>query len=290
MRTNSYEGRRRTRSSSRGAREPRDGAGRLLRHGRHRNSRPHPACALAGRRPGHRPAELAGTGGRSWAHGAGRRDSVTSLPEDVCDEPLRRYKLAVVRGTPPRLHPIGRYRRRSYEYLEPRRAVCHRRGHRAPAVDCTCGFHAVEQIDQLPRVTTVLAGSVVLAVDLGGTIIEHERGVRAEEQAVLGVGFPARCHRCGEQATVVVPGRLWRSAGAGRAARVGGPQLTRGGGASTSPTSRPDCADGASFAHSDCRCCRSRSWSCRSSATRRRQASRSPRPAPSRRSRSPSPP
>ena len=163
-------------------------------------------CALAGRRPGHRPAERAGTGGRSWAHGAGRRDSVTSLPEYVCDEPLRRYKLAVVRGTPPRLHPIGRYRRRSYEYLEPRRAVCHRRGHRAPAVDCTCGFHAVEQIDQLPRVTTVLADSVVLAVDLGGTIIEHERGVRAEEQAVLGVGFPARCHRCGEQATVVVPG------------------------------------------------------------------------------------
>lgn len=152
---------------------------------------------------------------------------MTALPEDVRDEPLRRYKLAVVRGTPPRLHPIGRYRRRSYEYLEPRRAVCHRRGHRAPAVDCTCGFHAVEQIDQLPRVTTVLADSVVLAVDLGGTIIEHERGVRAEEQAVLGVGFPARCHRCGEQATVVVPGRLWRSACAGCAARLGGLALSR---------------------------------------------------------------
>ena len=135
-----------------------------------------------------------------------------SLPDIVLDEPLRRLKLAVVRGTPPRLHPVGRYQRRSYEHLEPRRAVCHRHRHRAPAVDCTCGFHAVSTIDGLTRVTTVLADSVILDVELGGLVIEHERGVRAEEQAVLGVGFPDRCSWCSAEASVVVPGRLWRSA------------------------------------------------------------------------------
>ncbi len=123
---------------------------------------------------------------------------------------VRCFKLAEVRGQPPRLHPIGRFRSHSYDHVEPVTATCHRRAHTAPAWDCTCGFHAVETVDDLPEVTTVMTDSVLLSVELGGVIIEHDRGVRAEEQAVLGIGFASRCSWCGNSAEVVVPGRRWR--------------------------------------------------------------------------------
>ncbi len=135
-----------------------------------------------------------------------------TLPIDEVDEPLRSVKLAEIRGiVAPRVHPIGRYRRRAYEHLEPTTARCHHRSHDAPAIECTCGFHAVRHVDQLPEVTTVVADSVVLDVELSGTVVEHEHGYRAEQQSVLGVRFPAACSWCGAEATRVVAGRIWRS-------------------------------------------------------------------------------
>ncbi|MEZ5251690.1 MAG: hypothetical protein R2713_21515 [Ilumatobacteraceae bacterium] len=68
---------------------------------------------------------------------------------------------------------------------------------------------------------------MILDVELGGTVIEHERGVRAEEQAVLGVGFPDRCSWCSAAASLVVPGRLWRSACVGCSAHLARRALTR---------------------------------------------------------------
>ncbi len=135
-----------------------------------------------------------------------------SLPIVETDEPLRSVKLAEVRGVrSPRLHPIGRYHRRPYEHRAPARARCHRHDHAAPALDCTCGFHAVASAVDLPDVAEVYADCVLLDVELGGTVIEHERGYRAELQSILGVGFPCTCSWCGQVASLVVPGRLWRS-------------------------------------------------------------------------------
>jgi hypothetical protein len=136
-----------------------------------------------------------------------------TLPIEEVDEPIRTVKLAEIRGAVrPKVYPIGRYRRRSYDHLGPATARCHHRRHRAPAVTCTCGFHAVRSVDDLPMVTKVLAASVVLDVELSGTVIEHERGYRAEHQSVLGIRFPSRCSRCGGTASHVLRGRLWKSA------------------------------------------------------------------------------
>lgn len=137
---------------------------------------------------------------------------MTDTPVVELADTVRRHKLAEVRGNPPRVHPIGRFGDRAYDHLEPAVAVCHRRRHHAPSWGCSCGFHAVDRIEDLPAVTSVLADSVVLSVELGGVLIEHDRGVRAEHQAVLGIWFPSRCSWCGAATEAVVPGRRWRSA------------------------------------------------------------------------------
>lgn len=125
--------------------------------------------------------------------------------------PLRAVKVAEIRGgLTPRMHPAGRYWRRTYEHATPTRAQCHRRDHVAPAIDCTCGFHAVDEATELRRVAKVFADSVLLDVELAGTIVEHERGYRAGTQQVYGVRFSGSCWRCGALAALVQPGRLWR--------------------------------------------------------------------------------
>ena len=139
---------------------------------------------------------------------------MTILPIDEVDEPLRGFKFAEVRGTyTPRIHPSGRYRRHAYEHRESATAVCHRRttGHIAPHVDCTCGFYAVTDPHALPEVTEHYPDMVLLEVELAGTVIEHEAGLRGEQQIVLGAFFPGECHRCRRPATHVQPGDTWRS-------------------------------------------------------------------------------
>lgn len=135
------------------------------------------------------------------------------LPLVVSTAAVRAVKLAEVRGARrPRMHPVGRYRRRHYDHLEAAQAHCHRRGHAAPALECSCGFHAVGDAEALGDVTHVLADTVLLDVELSGAIVEHERGFRAERQRIVGVRFPATCSWCDGPALTVVPGRRWRSA------------------------------------------------------------------------------
>ncbi len=136
-----------------------------------------------------------------------------TLPIDEIDEPLRAYKFAEVRGTTrPQVHPSGKFWRRAYDHREPATAVCHRRGgHAAPSVECSCGFHAVTEMHTLPDVTEHHEHMVVLEVELGGTVIEHEQGYRGEQQTVLAMRFPETCTHCRRQATHLQPGRVWRS-------------------------------------------------------------------------------
>lgn len=136
----------------------------------------------------------------------------SSLPVVETDEPLRGYKYADVRGTEaPRIFPSGKYWNRTYEHRDTTAAVCHRHHHAAPSLDCECGFHAVPHLEHLPDVTEHHGRSVVLEVELAGTVVEHERGLRGEYQTVLGVYFPATCERCDAPATHLRRGRVWSS-------------------------------------------------------------------------------
>ena len=68
--------------------------------------------------------------------------------------------------------------------------------HTAPGLDCSCGFHALP-----PDVEPWGAGPdlVTLMVELSGTVVEHERGYRAEHQRVVEVQIPP-CPFCGDAA------------------------------------------------------------------------------------------
>ncbi len=134
------------------------------------------------------------------------------LPVATVDDPLRLMELAEVRGVDvPQVHPVGRFRRHAYEHMKPATARCYKSSHEAPGLECTCGFHAVASVKALTEVTDVFADSVVLDVEVAGIVIEYERGLRAGQQSILGIGFPRSCAWCGGQASAVAPGRLWRS-------------------------------------------------------------------------------
>lgn len=77
------------------------------------------------------------------------------------------------------------------------KAVCGRlTGHPAPHRRCTCGFYAVSKASQLGVLGSPTPFTVVSEVSLGGTIIEHELGMRCQLQKVLSTSLPRVCARC----------------------------------------------------------------------------------------------
>lgn len=75
--------------------------------------------------------------------------------------------------------------------------------HAAPHPNCTCGFYALPSKRDLMMTYTMLAASVgnaIALVQLSGTVIEHERGYRAERQTILQItdvtcGYGVGCGR-----------------------------------------------------------------------------------------------
>ena len=77
------------------------------------------------------------------------------------------------------------------------KAVCGRfTGHPAPHHRCTCGFYAVSSVSELGILGPPTSFTVVSEVSLGGTIIEHELGMRCQLQKVLSTSLPRVCARC----------------------------------------------------------------------------------------------
>lgn len=80
-------------------------------------------------------------------------------------------------------------------------ATCMRHIHTAPNVDCKCGFWAAYDPQTLPEVlkSSVSAdGAWLLArVDGFGSVVEHEKGWRAQWQRVLSIVIPDMCAKCG---------------------------------------------------------------------------------------------
>lgn len=75
--------------------------------------------------------------------------------------------------------------------------------HAAPDAQCTCGFYAVDNDDDLWRLGGGDPELIVLDVELSGRVIEHEHGYRASDQRVRAVSIPRRCVRCGREAELL---------------------------------------------------------------------------------------
>jgi hypothetical protein len=98
-------------------------------------------------------------------------------------------------------------RTRSQPYDAVAVAVCEAgRLHAAPGENCRCGFHAVRTRRDLWRLEPARE-AVLLDVELAGHVVEHEYGVRASDQAVLGIHLPATCTkwRCRRPTAGVAP-------------------------------------------------------------------------------------
>ncbi len=69
--------------------------------------------------------------------------------------------------------------------------------HRAPEPGCTCGFYALADTDELrARLGPWHPEEVELDVELAGRVVRHERGLRGEQQTVLGVRLHRMCALC----------------------------------------------------------------------------------------------
>jgi len=81
-------------------------------------------------------------------------------------------------------------------------AACQTTDHESPAVGCRCGFWSVgHRIDLAVAVGPRLRGWALAEVELSGTVIETERGFRAQHQRILSVVVADRCEhpRCVER-------------------------------------------------------------------------------------------
>lgn len=94
------------------------------------------------------------------------------------------------------------------------RSRCLYRNHASPQFGCRCGFHAYrDRADAVYRLDR-RHNAVLLRVGLYGTLIEHHKGWRAEEQDVLTIHLPRGCsaRRCVKTTVMLSPEHnSWRA-------------------------------------------------------------------------------
>lgn len=121
----------------------------------------------------------------------------------VAKEPTRAVKVSrlVLRRSGAVVFAPTFHRSHIAHFLAEDRAVCAAfAAHPAPQSECTCGFYAVYDLENLHRFAPVPSSAVVLTVSLGGHIIEHDYGLRASHQLAHELMLPERCVRCGDAA------------------------------------------------------------------------------------------
>lgn len=127
-------------------------------------------------------------------------------------EPLRatkRCRIGLVDGSPA-LRPAVRG-----TFFRPTASASCGEGHvhRVPEPSCTCGFYALGNSEELEeKLGSWRPEEVELDVELGGRVVRHERGLRGEHQAVLGVRIHPLCALCSPRnpRRTVVVGRVER--------------------------------------------------------------------------------
>lgn len=145
------------------------------------------------------------------------------LPEVEQEEPIRTWKQAALvrNGQNVELRPMAITKA---TILPDAEATCASYGsnaaflaaslgdhHQCPKPGCTCGFYAYKErpapaTNAFPYTNSWGTNTVILEVELSGTVIECETGYRAQYQRVLGVHIPGRCSNllCDEPAVAVV--------------------------------------------------------------------------------------
>lgn len=134
-----------------------------------------------------------------------RTGSGVGVPRETSPEPITAWKAARIMVDPSGRgvqlgalnegvrHPIeGEAYCRSLRQLSflLETKPCH---YDAPHLDCSCGFYAWKtRADAVEMIGS--AGWALLEVELFGTVIQHERGYRAQKQRVLGVTVNSRCN------------------------------------------------------------------------------------------------
>ncbi|MBU6201946.1 MAG: hypothetical protein KJS90_08110 [Acidobacteria bacterium] len=120
--------------------------------------------------------------------------------------PLEAYKLARLAlddGTV-RFAPLNHRSGVHATYENPGTAVCAEGHHHdAPAKECSCGFYAVADREELWRLGWQTFETPTLRVLLYGRIVEHRHGYRAARQHVELAELAGRCWWCGEQAELL---------------------------------------------------------------------------------------
>lgn len=127
-----------------------------------------------------------------------------SLPWDVLATPIEATKLArlgVERGQV--VLRAAFFRQFGASYGARAEAECPLHAHAAPALDCSCGFHATVDDEHLTRLGADEPDVAMLDVELAGHVIEHERGFRASHQHTREVRVHRVCVRCGRAAEVL---------------------------------------------------------------------------------------
>lgn len=157
-----------------------------------------------------------------------RRRSWEQLAEQRSSEPLAASKTAqvLVRTDGDDALFVGVTLGRSYRVDAV--AACPRMRCRPPGLDCDCGFYAfktredaLDLLDQRLAYNGLRCKSL-LTVELSGSVLQYERGYRAERQVVHRVEFPRRCARCEDRgrsvpATVLAASHRHRAEPLGRA-------------------------------------------------------------------------
>jgi hypothetical protein len=89
-------------------------------------------------------------------------------------------------------------------YANPGSAACAvGHSHEAPAFECSCGFYAVTDCEELWRLGWQSFETSTRRVLLYGRIIEHHHGYRAARQQVEFAELSGRCWWCGERAELL---------------------------------------------------------------------------------------
>ena len=120
--------------------------------------------------------------------------------------PLSAHKLAKLtldRGKV-RFSPLNRRGGVHATYENPGSAACAEgHPHEAPASECSCGFYAVADREELWRLGWQTFETPTLRVLLYGRIIEHRHGYRAARQHVEFAELSRRCWWCGGRAELL---------------------------------------------------------------------------------------
>lgn len=122
-------------------------------------------------------------------------DPLAVVPVENQDEAIRAYKvanLAVEEDTIilKAVYNSERHEPEAYAKCRGREDEAGK-GHTPPASGCTCGFYAKKTLPELKDYFGAnYGGGVIMEVDMAGTVLVHEQGIRAGHQRILKVLIP----------------------------------------------------------------------------------------------------